>query len=379
MAADLIVVSTEFWNAKRQARKELLYRALLTQGMVQSLVYVEPPAAWWREGFSAAGSRRGGQGVVLSRWNCPLPGDRIPLLTIINRRIIAARIARRFRREGAPPVGVFYHPVNWLIVRHLRGPTRWFYDWTEDWAVYHRSAFLARVQREAVRGSDGVIAVCRGLYDEAREIRGGDDTVLLLPNATALCGGEAGAKESPDLAPIPRPRIGVMGHVGPWMDAELIESLAEREPSWEWVILGDTRPPWAERLGRRPNIHLLGVRPYEELPRYMAGMDALVAPYRGVVHAGSSRGDASKIYDYLSSGKPVLSSILDTALAFPDAVRTVSRDIEQWRRALAEALGERDPAAARRRRALARRNTWSMRARTFRDWVEPRKEPEAQG
>ena len=59
-------------------------------------------------------------------------------------------------------------------------------------------------------------------------------------------------------------------------------ALARRFPDASLVLIGSVAycPPWFAAL---PNVHLLGHRPYEELPRYLAGLDVLLLPYLAVI------------------------------------------------------------------------------------------------
>lgn len=303
----MIVLSTESWDAKRQARKELLYKALLENNAIDSLLYIEPMLLWWRKRAASTRDQLFSDRVRVCRWHCLLPGERKSFIQSLNRNWQARRISACLS-PGKKYKGVFYHPSNWLVARRLQEQVEWFYDWTEDWGVYEKSSHVAQLQEVAIRGAAGVITVCESLYKRACDLRGEDKDVLLLPNATSLSAQGICLDEPAVLSPVDKPRIGLMGHVGPWMDIELIIYLAKARPEWHWCILGEARGEDRERLGLLSNVHLLGIHPYEELPSFMAHMDVLVALYRG--HAEV---DSSKLYDYLTSGKPIISSDMDTA------------------------------------------------------------------
>ena len=59
-------------------------------------------------------------------------------------------------------------------------------------------------------------------------------------------------------------------------------------------------------LPRRPNIHYLGMKPYDELPAYLAGWDVALLPF--------ARNEATRFIsptktpEYLAAGRPVVST-----------------------------------------------------------------------
>jgi glycosyltransferase involved in cell wall biosynthesis len=62
----------------------------------------------------------------------------------------------------------------------------------------------------------------------------------------------------------------------------------------------------ASSLPRRPNIHYLGQKPYEELPAYIAGWDVALMPF---AHNESTRFiSPTKTPEYLASGRPVVAT-----------------------------------------------------------------------
>ncbi len=363
---NLLVLSTELWDAKRQARKELLYKAMLQSGNVESLLYVEPMALWWRHNTVSSRDFSPEERVRVCRWSCPLPGERSDFVQRFNRFWQARRVEACLNND-ATYIGIFYHPANWLVARRLQNKVKWYYDWTEDWGVYQDSPSISKLQEIAITNAYGVITVCETLYERACTIRGSRQNVLMLPNATALNASARQYDVPVELAPVARPRIGLMGHVGPWMDVDLIMQLAADRPDWQWFILGDARGEVRQKLLEYANIHLLGIHPYEQLPAFMAYADVLVAPYNS-----RAQGDSSKLYDYLTSGKPVVASRLDTTRRLSAGV-TAANGHGEWLAAIEIALQQKqDETLARIRRDIASQNSWAERSQQLVRWLEER-------
>jgi glycosyltransferase involved in cell wall biosynthesis len=167
---------------------------------------------------------------------------------------------------------------------------------------------------------------------------------------------------APEIAAIPRPRLGYFGAIEPWLvDQELIKRAARERPAWQWVFVGNkSRGMEIESL---PNTHFLPAVPYEELPRYAAGFDVCVLPWE-TERAFTSYGSAIKVREYLATGKPVVISPLPEYEPMRDVLR-IARSREDFFRLVEDALAEHDDEAARRRQASVKDGTWDARA----EWV----------
>ncbi len=82
-----------------------------------------------------------------------------------------------------------------------------------------------------------------------------------------------------DQALIPHPRFGFYGVIDERFDIELIRSVAEKKPDWHFVIIGPVVKIDPEILPKRNNIHYLGGKNYDELPKYLAGWDVAIIPF----------------------------------------------------------------------------------------------------
>jgi len=166
---------------------------------------------------------------------------------------------------------------------------------------------------------------------------------------------------------IPRPIIGYQGNISSYKtDLELLAHVARSRPQWSLVLVGPTG--WGDpktdvrSLSGLPNVHLLGRVDYADLPRYVAGFDVALIPFR--VSESTQSSFPMKFFEYLALGKPVVSTALDALSEYtadPGLCR-VAVDPEQFVARIDEALAEPDAAAQRaRRQAVARENDWEAR------------------
>jgi len=115
-----------------------------------------------------------------------------------------------------------------------------------------------------------------------------------------------------DQARIARPRLGCFGVIDDRIDLELVEGVAKTRPDWQLVLVGPLGKLDLAQLPRRPNIHYLGMKTYEELPAYLSGWDVAIMPF---AHNDATAGmSPMKTPEYLAAGRQVVST------ALPDVV-----------------------------------------------------------
>jgi UDP-galactopyranose mutase len=123
--------------------------------------------------------------------------------------------------------------------------------------------------------------------------------------------------EPADQAALPWPRLGFYGVVDERMDLDLLAALADARPEWSLVILGPVVKISPEELPRRKNIHYLGAKAYDDLPRYLAGWDVALMPF--AINESTRFISPTKTPEYLAGGRPVVSTpIVDVARHYGD-------------------------------------------------------------
>ncbi|HEX6313502.1 MAG TPA: glycosyltransferase [Gemmatimonadaceae bacterium] len=124
-------------------------------------------------------------------------------------------------------------------------------------------------------------------------------------------------REAKDQAHLPRPRLGYCGVIDERLDLGLIGEIARARPEWQLVLVGPVTKIDPASLPQAPNIHYLGGRAYQELPRYLAGWDAALLPF---AHNESTRFiSPTKTPEYLAAGRPVVSTgVRDVVRTFGD-------------------------------------------------------------
>lgn len=107
-------------------------------------------------------------------------------------------------------------------------------------------------------------------------------------------------------AGISRPRLGFYGVLDERFDADLLGRVADMRPDWSFVMVGPVVKISEDDLPKRPNIHYVGGKKYDELPAYLSGWDVALMPF--AMNESTEFISPTKTPEYLAGGKPVVST-----------------------------------------------------------------------
>jgi len=163
----------------------------------------------------------------------------------------------------------------------------------------------------------------------------------------------------PELVALPKPVIGFFGLVADWIDLELVRKVADAWPHGSVVLLGKVISSTAALDGAR-NVHLIGRRPYAELPAWCRGFDVALTPFRRNELALAA--NPLKAREYVAAGLPNVCTDLPELRRVPGCAvaRTHDEFLAEVRRALA------DPGPSPARTALVRAEGWED---LLHDWL----------
>ncbi|OPY61762.1 MAG: putative teichuronic acid biosynthesis glycosyltransferase TuaH [Pelotomaculum sp. PtaU1.Bin065] len=161
-----------------------------------------------------------------------------------------------------------------------------------------------------------------------------------------------------DIEEFRKPIIGFYGFISDdWIDFALLDHMAVVHPEWSVVLIGRSKGDINKRL-KTANIHFLGIRSFEELPAYNKAFDVSIIPF--VINQLTMSSNPLKLFEYLSSGKPVVSVDIPEVRNHAAWVKIASSH-EQFVRHIEECLLE-DTLECRLMRSDAMRNeTWENR------------------
>ncbi len=232
------------------------------------------------------------------------------------------------------------------------------YDCMDEWDGFPGlDDAVAESERDLLREADAVTTSALGLWKRLAPVSG---NAVLVRN-----GGDPDhyADPGPDrpLADLPRPIIGFVGGIAPWVDIELVAAAARARPDWTFVFVGDLDTDVASVEGLA-NVRVLPRRPYAEMPAYVREFDVCMIPFR--VDAITRAVDPVKIYEYFSLGKPVVTRPLPELTRFGDLLYTAA-EASDFVPAVAAALAETDATLPERRITAAADGHWEQRVDTL--------------
>jgi len=268
------------------------------------------------------------------------------------------------RRDFYPDAVWLSHPSQAPFLRIVPRHAICCYDCMDDYAAMAGKARFREVtakENDILSSADVVFASSVMLEEKCRKT---SSNVVRVPNGVDI--GCFGLKTLPSGIDQPAHRkkvVGFYGFLGFWLDYGLIIEIARRRPNWILGIIGPSlAPDVRDRLKSFPNIELPGEIPYEHLPEAVRQFDVCILPFK--INNFAQSINPVKIYEYLATGKPVVSTDMVEVRELGSAIR-IAGNTEEFINHLEEALAEKDAALAQERIRIARLNSWDERIRVI--------------
>ena len=164
-----------------------------------------------------------------------------------------------------------------------------------------------------------------------------------------------------DLSKLKGPIVGYLGFLGPAMDGDIISLMVKKNPDISFAFAGPvkTGDSFFNKLAEEnKNVFLVGPRHFLDVPGFMKSCDVLISPK---IPAKCAGGHSRKIYEYLSTGKPLVFTNVPPADKYKDVVY-ISNTPNGFNRLLQNALQEKDPGKTAKRKSIAEKSSWTRRA-----------------
>ena len=188
-----------------------------------------------------------------------------------------------------------------------------------------RRAKLMNMQQYLCEHATVITAVSEYLVNQTEKMTG-IHQIKNLPNGVDIEKFQKADDTSPkDLEAIPHPRVTFVGALTTWIDFRLINEAATKLEETQFILIGPidqtvSNSPELLALKSRKNIHFLGPKPYDEVPNYLHHSDVLLLPR--TMDPYSLACDPLKLYEYLATGKPVVSTNHPSTKRFLDFIYT---------------------------------------------------------
>jgi UDP-galactopyranose mutase len=252
----------------------------------------------------------------------------------------------------------YYTPLALAFTDHL-APAATIYDCMDELSAF-KGAPTALKEHEAdlMRRASLVLTGGQSLYEAKRHQHTNIHAFPSSVDVEHFAQARSITTEPADQAPIPGPRLGFFGVIDERMDLALLDGTAAARPAWQIVMLGPVVKIDPATLPRRPNIHYLGQKKYEELPQYVAGWDVALLPF--------ARNEATRFIsptktpEYMAAGKPIVStSIRDVVRPYGrQGLVRIADDVPEFVRACTAAMAEDSAKRMTQADAFLRRTSW---------------------
>ncbi len=353
--ADILCFSHLRWDFVFQRPQHLLTRCARTH----RVFFWEEPF-WDGEGAGSLEVKQPADRIWVIRPHLPAGGNGDTLQRALLKQFMAERNIRTCVRW-------YYTPMALGFSADLPSAVT-VYDCMDELSAFRgASPELHAREQQMFSAADVVFTGGASLYESKRRQHG---NVHAFPSSVDVAHFRSGLDscDPEDQASIPHPRVGFFGVLDERFDQQILHDVAALRPSMQFVLIGPVVKIDPNGLPRAANIHYLGPKQYDELPRYLAHWDVAMLPF---ARNESTRFiSPTKTPEYLAAGKPVVStSIHDVVTGYGDGgLVAIAGDPPGFASALDRAL---QPATDTWKRAVAHKLATASWDRTWKEmWTE---------
>lgn len=262
---------------------------------------------------------------------------------------------------------------------YLLESQRILYDYIDEIDVFYGNKKLMHLDHdELLTKAEYILTTSIQLYEKIKSAR---HDALLCPNGVnyedfSTIRFPKDAQYQPwDIEKIHedgKPIVGYYGAIARWFDYELVSQLAIQREDLSFILIG---PDFDGSLlqtdiVKNRNIHLLGSKPYSELPVYLSFFDVAMIPFKvnKITHATSP----IKLFEYMAGGKPVVATPMRETMRYPGVL--IADGVDEFSAQIDHALElKNDPTYLETIDEVARNNTWDHRAKQILDAITAKK------
>jgi glycosyltransferase involved in cell wall biosynthesis len=224
-------------------------------------------------------------------------------VTLLQRKLIDETLSNR-------PTGKlalwYYTPMALPFTLHLR-PDICIYDNMDELSLFRgASPRLVALERRLFQRADVVFTGGHSLYEAKRSKHRNIHAFPSSIDAAHFRVARLKRSTPADQALIHAPRLGFFGVIDERFDIDLLAGAADLRPTWQFVMIGPVVKIDPAILPKRPNIHYLGGKSYEELPAYLSGWDVGIMPF--AINEATRFISPTKTPEFLAAGVPVVST-----------------------------------------------------------------------
>ena len=230
------------------------------------------------------------------------------------------------------PIAWFYSPSFMELMPFIE-PKKVIYDCMDELSLFKGAPTTIKEQeQELMKVANVIFTGGRSLFESKSKQQ---KNVHCFPSSVDLVHFKKATDEikiPDDLKEIPKPTIGYIGVIDERIDMKLLAETAKIMPDYSFVMIGPLAKIGEADLAKGDNIHYLGMKSYNELPNYLAGLDYTMMPF--ALNDATRFISPTKTLEYMAAEKPIISTaIKDVVSQYSDCVKIVD-SAEQFKKAV---------------------------------------------
>lgn len=381
---NIICISTMNWDFL-WTRKQRFMDMLAKEG--NRILYIEPPFYTKRKPLvlkliELAKGLINGPFSRLTKVNDNLyvlyPSILIPfgkhrLILDLNHLILRQKIKMaQCKLNMKNPILWIYDPFVYGLAKALSEKIT-IYDCVDEHSAYPgaNKSRTMELEKKLILKSGLVIVTAKGLYEGKKSF---NKNMHIIPNGVDFSHFSKAQNENlnvpGDIAELKKPLLGFIGGISDWTDLDLIHYVAKENPDWSIAMIGpvDLRAEKkVEEFKDVRNVFFLGRRGLDVLPNYLKGFDVCLNPFRK--NELTANVSPLKIFEYLASGKPIVSTDMPEVRPFAEIVN-IARNKEEFLACIKKVLNGEPEDAKKKRLEIAKEYSWGKLLDKFVGYIE---------
>jgi teichuronic acid biosynthesis glycosyltransferase TuaH len=326
--------------------------------------------------FTKSSCSRNGVEVILMPFVFPLnylpKGKWYDLFARLNHKIISRRINRVLRRNHAENI-IYINSFNFYfpdLHRYLKAVSLNVYHCIDPMVKSFTLRHGPYLQKKAAKEADLIVTTAPALQHQFTGE--GFPKTYLVPNAANFELFNKASYDShvhPKVEGIEGKVLGYLGNIERRTDFRLLTRILEILNDWKLVLAGPVERQYVPgEIFEHKRIIFTGPVPYDEAPAVVKRFDVALIPFK--CDEVSSGIYPLKLFEYMASGKPVVSTNFNPEILreLSDVVHTADYP-EQLADFVLLAYATDSKQKREKRIYVASQNTWEQRAQLFSSYL----------
>jgi len=269
-------------------------------------------------------------------------------------------IKKYFQNNSNSLVLIVYPPVSYLNNSlKIFNYNLLIADLVDDVIARNDDEFI---KQEYIENYKNILPRCNYIFSTGKSLRRYENIakqpIYVLPNGVNF--SEFDKKRS-EIGPVIKERkiAGYVGSINHTMDVDLIEFVVNDNPTIDFVIYGfcdSIGRAYIKKLKKIKNFYYMGPVVYTAVPEILSSFDVLISFKKK--SKDTIGGDSIKLYEYLATGKPIVTTSVSPADRFESLVY-MADEPKKFSKCLRKAISENDELIIMKRKTIAKKNSWA--------------------